>query len=172
MAARCISFALLIHLFLLRCVACSEPLPLVLDVDAQPLAAQAERVADALRFLGQPLSPEAARQLAAARNADPEQMVRGVQETLDAYCLVDIHINPESRVKVARGPAEAKLVEHGWGVFLVKVRNEAGVTAPLRASSPNAAQVRVVSGIRPPRGTFRPWGCGCDRELQGSTSCC
>ena len=42
-------------------------------------------------------------------------------------------------MKVAAGPARAELVEHGWRTFLVKVRNEAGVTAPLRVSSPQRA---------------------------------
>ena len=37
-----------------------------------------------------------------------------------------VNINPESRVKVARGPAAAELVEQGWRVFLVKVHNEGG----------------------------------------------
>ena len=39
-------------------------------------------------------------------------------------------------MKVAPGPARAELVEHGWRTFLVKVRNEAGVTAPLRVVEP------------------------------------
>ena len=51
-------------------------------------------------------------------------------------------------MKVAPGPARAELVERGWRTFLVKVRNEAGVTAPLRVSSPHAQ--RVFS--RGPRG--------------------
>jgi hypothetical protein len=41
-------------------------------------------------------------------------------------------------VKVARGPARPALVEHGWRPFLVKVRNEAGTTAALRATSAQA----------------------------------
>jgi hypothetical protein len=38
-----------------------------------------------------------------------------------------------------QGPAPARLVRNGWRVFLVKVHNEAGVTAVLRVASPNAA---------------------------------
>ena len=49
-----------------------------------------------------------------------------------------MNINPESRVKVTRGPAQAELLEQGWRTFLVKVHNEAGVTAELLAVSPNA----------------------------------
>lgn len=36
-------------------------------------------------------------------------------------------------------PPKAALVEQGWSVFLVKVQNECGSTAPLRLKSPNAA---------------------------------
>ncbi len=50
-------------------------------------------------------------------------------------CLVSVHINPELRVKVARGAAEAHLVAGEWREFLVNVHNEAGTTAELCASS-------------------------------------
>jgi hypothetical protein len=60
---------------------------------------------------------------------------------LDRRCLFFVEISPESRVKVLRGPAAAVLAEKGWRSFLVRVRNEAGVTAQLRATSPNALPV-------------------------------
>src|SRR5206468_8390973 len=69
---------------------------------------------------------------------DAEKAVRGIQEALDPLCLVSVHINPESRVKVEPGPAARRLVEQGWSQFLVKVHNEAGVTAQLKTSSPQA----------------------------------
>lgn len=58
---------------------------------------------------------------------------------LDPYCLAMVDINPEARVKVLRGPATAKLVEAGWTSFLIKVHNDAGVTAQLEVQSVNAA---------------------------------
>jgi hypothetical protein len=64
--------------------------------------------------------------------------VREIQGALDPLCLVGVEINPESRVKVAAGPARAELVESGWRTFLVKVHNAAGVTAPLRVLSEQA----------------------------------
>jgi hypothetical protein len=60
---------------------------------------------------------------------------------LDRRVLVNISISPESRVSVTRGAVEATLVEKGWRAFLVKVRNNAGVTAQLKAASPNALPV-------------------------------
>ena len=65
--------------------------------------------------------------------------VAKIQAVLDPLCLASVSINPESRVKVSLGPAAAELVQHGWRVFLVKVHNEAGVTPPLRLTSPQAA---------------------------------
>src|SRR4051812_6105664 len=48
-----------------------------------------------------------------------------------------------------QGPAPAALVQNGWRVFLVKVHNEAGVTAELVAESPNAAPIHKRSTNSP-----------------------
>ena len=50
-----------------------------------------------------------------------------------------VQINPEARVSVEGGGSSRMLNEDGWRTFLVKVRNEAGVTSVLEAISPNAA---------------------------------
>ena len=129
----------------LPAVAAPKPpaLPLVENVDLQPLARQVKRLLEALDFIGQPLVTPADREkLTQALNAsDAATAVRGVQEILDPYCLVGIHINPESRVKVAEGPVKPLLMQHGWRTFLIKVHNEAGVTAELGFESPNEAPV-------------------------------
>ena len=118
----------------------AEALPGVDGVEFQPLSAQARRVAEAMEVLGQPLPPDArARLERASAMTDGPAGVRAIQEALDPLCLVGVGINPESRVKASQGPAPARLTQHGWRVFLVKVHNEAGVTAPLLAGSPNAA---------------------------------
>lgn len=109
------------------------------DLDLQPFAAQAVRVAEALDLLGSPLSADDRRAIdGAGKAADPAAGVADVQRVLDARCLALVTINPESRVKAERGPAAADLVEAGWRTFLVKVMNEAGVTAPLNVRSPQA----------------------------------
>src|SRR5262245_23730993 len=115
----------------------ADALPVYQNVELQPLAAQARRVAEALEQLGQPLTPGGKARLDKALG--PDGSAGSVQEALDPLCLIGVEINPESRVKAAQGPAPARLVQHGWRVFLVKVHNEAGVTAELRAESPNAA---------------------------------
>ncbi len=119
--------------------AVADDLALVSDVDAQPLRRQATRIAEALVVLGQPLPAETQAALTAAIElADERQSVRRIQEVLDPLCIAGVNINPESRVKVAPGAVERELAQGGWRVFLVKVHNEAGVTAPLVVTSPNA----------------------------------
>ena len=116
--------------------AAAAPLPpIVPGVELQPLAAQAARAAEAMRLSGAPLPDEAARALDQARDA------AAVQRALDPHALVIVHVNPEQRVGVVRGPAPAELIENGWRSFLVKVVNQAGTTAPLAASSPQAAPI-------------------------------
>ncbi len=109
------------------------------NVETQPLLAQAKRLADALDFLGSSLSPGDKTKLEALQQAGNNQhTVREVQHILDSYCIAIVNINPEGRVKVVRGSAEAKLIQSGWTSFLVKVENQSGATAPLHVESPNA----------------------------------
>lgn len=117
----------------------ADPLPRVGEVEWQPLAASIRRLMDALEHLGAPLHPaDQAALRAALEGEDDSEASDKAQQILDRYCLLGVNINPESRVKVAQGPARPVLDEQGWRVFLVKVHNEAGVTAELQAVSPNA----------------------------------
>jgi hypothetical protein len=119
-----------------------KKLPTIYDVEVQPLLAHAKRLQQALGFLGQPLDKKAEQLLKkAASTEDKSEARRFVQEALDRYCLFGVQINPESRVKVTEGPAKPILNENGWRQFLVKVHNEAGVTAKLAGSSPNAGKL-------------------------------
>ncbi len=121
------------------------------EPEAQPLAAQVKRVIEALDYLGNPLDEKTKSALdKAAQFGDNAAVAKAVQDALDPYCLLQIHINPESRVKVAPGAAKPELDEQGWRSFLVKVSNEAGVTAELKATSPNAAPVFAQQYPNPP----------------------
>ncbi|WP_018612392.1 CehA/McbA family metallohydrolase [Segetibacter koreensis] len=128
----------------------STPDNIVSGVEPQPLLAQAVRLNEALSFIGSSLSSEDQKKLIALQHErlTPE-IVNAVQNILDPYCLAIIDINPETRVKVLRGSAKAKLAQNGWVSFLVKVNNEAGVTAPLQVESPNAAAPLHVSTFEP-----------------------
>lgn len=120
----------------------TDELTLVTNVELQPLAAATQRLIEALDYLGSPLSVD---QLSAIKKAlvsqDHKQTVVDIQNILDDSCIAEVHINPESRVKVKEGKANKELMQSGWRVFLVKVYNEAGVTAPLAAESENAAPI-------------------------------
>lgn len=119
-------------------------------IEPQPLLAQAIRLRDALSFLGSSLSTEDEKRLTGLQHKSPShEVVQQIQQILDPYCLAIVNINPEARVKVERGPAKAQLMQMGWTSFLVKVNNEAGVTAQLQVESPNAATPLYVSSFAP-----------------------
>ncbi len=129
-------------------------LPVVRRVELQPLKAQVARVVQSLELLGNPLTKDQQATLdKAIAEQDAAASIEQIQAVLDPLCLVGVNINPESRVKVAAGPAPHKLAEQGWRVFLIKVHNEAGVTAALRVSSPNAAPLFARSSGKPAAAT-------------------
>ena len=122
-------------------------LPMVKNVELQPLVAQVRRVIEATDYLGTPLRAADKEALEAAfKKSDADEAGEAIQRVLDQYCLFGVNINPESRVKVAQGQARPVLSEKGWRQFLVKVQNEAGVTAELRAASRNAQSVHNSPG--------------------------
>ncbi len=112
----------------------------------QPLAQQVRRLEDALNYLGQPFPAKLHDQInEAVAMEDETAAVARLQELLDPQALAVVSINPESRVKVAQGDAKPLLVEKGTRLFLVKVLNEAGVTAPLEVESPNSGPTSLRS---------------------------
>lgn len=123
------------------CVAAEVPTPLV---EGQPLAANVRRVGEALAMVGQPWPAEVATQVETAakeRNGDRLQAI------LDPHVLLVVAINPESRVKVLRGPAAARLQQGGYTPVLVKVINESTITKRLKIVSPQSGP--VYAGVAP-----------------------
>ncbi len=110
----------------------------VIAVEAQPLAANVSRVTDALAYLGTPL-PDDVR--AILRRAGQARDAKTLQATLDRRVLFAVHINPETRVRVSRGPAPAVLQQSGYTPVLVKIVNESAATPRLRIGSPQAGPV-------------------------------
>ncbi|HWK10275.1 MAG TPA: hypothetical protein VNR64_09510, partial [Vicinamibacterales bacterium] len=132
------------HALLLTFAVCAAPLTLraqahvhaTAAVALQPLAQQARRVETALTFLGQPLTSSEHHAIDEAIGmVDEAAAVARLQHVLDAHTIAHVHVNPESRVKVEQGEATPELVQGGTRLFLVKVVNEGGVTAPLRVQS-------------------------------------
>ena len=135
------AFSLAVTLVVISRVVMAQPEP-VTAVERQPLEAATTRLVEALTYVVAPLPEEDKKAIhAAMANSSNVQAVIQIQKVLDRRCVAIVHINAESRVEVAEGPAKKELVQQGWRSFLVKVVNDAGVTAPLVAESPNAAPV-------------------------------
>lgn len=107
-------------------------------VEGQPLAANVNRLLQALDMLGAPLPKDVAESLAtAAKTRDAAKL----QALLDPHVLFVVSINPESRVKVERGPAPTVLQQAGFTPVIVKVVNDSTVTKRLNITSPQSGPV-------------------------------
>ena len=109
-----------------------------INVEGQPLASNARRLLKAMEFLGHPVPKNDVEAIEAAAN---NQDAHKLQQLLDPHVLLMVHLNPEARVKVLRGPAVAALQQAGFTPILIKVHNESTVTKPLRISSPQALPI-------------------------------
>jgi hypothetical protein len=107
-------------------------------VDGQPLAANVNRLLEALATLGVPLPKDTSERLAQSGKA---RDAAGLQKLLDAHVLFVVTLNPESRVKVDRGPAAAMLQQAGFTPVIVKVVNQSTVTKRLGITSPQSGPV-------------------------------
>ncbi len=126
------------------------PSAAVEDVEVDPFRQHVRRLRKALEVLRSSLPAETAKELdklLGMRAIDAATIAR-IQELLDARCLCLVHINPESRVKAARGPQVAVLVRGRPEMVLVKVHNEAGVTHPLKVSGPQLRIANAKDGER------------------------
>jgi hypothetical protein len=113
------------------------PLPVVGDVEWESFRDRTRKFVKGLESLQSPLPEATLRELKGLLEkepATPQAAAETVQRLLDPYCLVGISINPESRVKAARGPASFDLPKGREVVLLIKVQNEAGVTHALNIS--------------------------------------
>ena len=108
------------------------------SVDGQPLAANLERLDQALEYLGAPLPAELR---TAMKRAGQARDAAALQKLLDPRVLIVVHVNPEARVRLVRGPANADLQQAGYTPVLVKVVNESGSTGRLNIGSPQAGPV-------------------------------
>lgn len=117
----------------------AEPMALISDVDRQPFVSQTRRLIEAMDFAGSPFSDaDLAALNQAMESEDDAQAIEGIQQVLNQRTLIDVHINPEARVKLRQGQCDARLQEMGWKAFLVRVHNEPRVSARLAVSSQNS----------------------------------
>ena len=125
-------------LLIVTSIARADDLAIVSEVESQPLVSNIRRLIRALDDYGQPIDAKTREQL----NASLEKGdVVAIQKALDPLVFIGVHLNPEVRVKVARGPADARLQQNGYTAKIIKIHNESTVTAPLRINSPQAGAV-------------------------------
>lgn len=131
-------FLVLLPALLLAISSARAQAPEPVDVEGQPLARNIDRLLQALEYVGTPAAPDLAKSLhEAIKDQDPLRL----QKLLDPHALALVHINPESRVKVKRGPAPAQLQQGGYVPAIIKIVNEAGVTKQLQIKSPQALPI-------------------------------
>jgi hypothetical protein len=115
------------------------------EVEGQPLGANVSRLLQALQFLGSPLPAATVDGLnEAIKNRD----AKAIQKLLDPHVLIQVTLNPESRVKVARGPANAILQQGGFTPFIIKVVNDSTVKKALEIISPQSGTFFAGGGAR------------------------
>ncbi len=118
-----------------------------LPVPFQPFASQIERLLAALASIGQPLEPASSARIQAALRSASSDSQQIIEAELSSQVLLNVTINPETRVSVSPGSASPELLQGGWRPFLIRVRNEAGVTALLRITSPEAGPMGRRSSL-------------------------
>jgi hypothetical protein len=133
-------------------LAAQPALPRVASVDLPRLRAHCKQLLEQLDAGGTSLPAETMRKLRPLLEpggGEPAADVPGaIQDLLDPHCLIGVNINPESRVKAARGEARAELPLDRRKVFLLKMHNEGGVTARLLLAGP---QLRTADQTGPDR---------------------
>ncbi|MBM1105905.1 CehA/McbA family metallohydrolase [Aurantibacter crassamenti] len=110
--------------------------------EQQPYYLYVSNLIEALDFIGTPISM--ADKIKIKEFLTLNDKVNEIQAILQKYTLFNVHINPESRVKVNQGMAKPQLSQGGWKTFLVQVENQAGITAPLTVTSEQAKPVYKV----------------------------
>lgn len=93
----------------------------------QPYFAGVNRALEAMAKLGAPLRTADAERIAELTQANDAAAVAEAEAILDRYTLARLEIDGGSGLgKVMPGGAEAKLVEQGWRLFLVRIANPTG----------------------------------------------
>jgi hypothetical protein len=126
------------------------PLSVVEDIPLEPFQAHCRQLLETLDRVKAPLPADvdkALRALVGDEAADPAAAAQ-IQKLLDAHCLIAVSINPESRVKAARGPAPALLRLDQETIVLVKITNDGGVTHALTITGPQIRSESATDGGR------------------------
>jgi hypothetical protein len=120
-------------LVIVFCLFAAPPLPHVAEADWPAVRARSKDLLAVLKKQDA-IPADVAKKwadLLAEDVKDADRALERLQDMLDPLCLIGVHINPESRVKAARGALDAVLTRGQPKFVLVKVHNEGGITPPL-----------------------------------------
>ena len=113
-------------------------------VPLQPLAQQVRRIENALEYLGQPLGATDQKRINdAMAEIDETSAVSKIQQVLDKLVLVNVEINPESRVKVERARPSRSWSSPVPACFWSRCRTRRSYAA-LTVKSPNSGKVYIT----------------------------
>jgi hypothetical protein len=132
-------------------VTAQTPLPAVEVADVKAFRSHCRDLLQGLDKVKAHLPEQTAKELRAFLQNEQENSdgaVEKIQKLLDARCLVSVSINPESRVKAARGPLPAELTRGRETIVLIRVQNDAGVTHPLVIGGPQVRSAGETSKER------------------------
>lgn len=117
-------------------------------VDARDTTAARHRLTDniaqlmrALAALGSSITEDDRVRLEAMARLSDDEAIGKIQDILDRYALVMVHIDDEAWFKIfpaSTDPNSRRLIQRQWKTYLVKVHNEGRVTSPLEVRSPQA----------------------------------
>src|SRR5262245_30210441 len=117
-------------------------LPRVTEAEWKPIRDQCAKLLVAVR--GTDALPTATQEKLAAllkeEVKDDDEALKRLQDLLDPHCLAGVQINRESRVKAERGALAAELERDRPRLILLKVNNDAGITAPLAVGGDEVRQ--------------------------------
>ena len=110
----------------------------------QRLEENVAQIVRALADLGSAVADDDRVRLEATARLPDDEAIGTIQEILDRYALLMVHIDDEAWFKIlpaSTDPNTRQLVQSQWKTYLIKVNNEGRITSPLEVRSPQALPV-------------------------------
>jgi hypothetical protein len=114
----------------------------------QRLEENAAQIVRTLADLGSAVADDDRLRLEATARLPDDEAIGTIQEILDRYALLMVHIDDEAWFNIlpaSTDPNTRQLVQSQWETYLIKVNNEGRITSPLEVRSPQALPVDAAS---------------------------
>jgi hypothetical protein len=136
---RAFLIAIIVLVVAVLAAAARPPIPVVEEIEWAPFRDHCRQLLRTLDKTTSPLPDQTVRELTTLLQRNPDDRSSAsaaVQKLLDAHCSIAVNINPESRVKATRGPADVLLRQDQHALALLKIHNDGGVRHALRVYGP------------------------------------